>query len=72
MVLLGEGCAREAGAVVTPSHVESPWRERLIEAGMLRPRRYRHGLLPIQLPPGTVVFRLDELTRARAERKAMS
>lgn len=45
----------------------SDLRDQLIDAGLLRPRRYEDGLRPIQLPPGTVVLRLDERTRARAE-----
>jgi hypothetical protein len=44
----------------------------LIDAGLLRPRRYEDGLWVFQLPPGTVVFRMDERTRLRAEREAQS
>lgn len=35
----------------------SPLRARLIAAGVLRP--WAKELLPIQLPPGTVVFRVQ-------------
>lgn len=45
----------------------SAFRQQLIEQGVLRPARYEDGLRPIQLPPGTVVFRMDERTRLRAE-----
>lgn len=42
-------------------------RQQLIDAGLLRPRRYEDGLRPVQLPPGTVVFRVDARTREREE-----
>lgn len=36
----------------------SDLRQQLIDAGLLRPRRYEDGLRPVQLPPGTPVFRI--------------
>lgn len=47
-------------------------RQQLIDAGLLRPARYEDGLRPIQLPPGTVVLRMDYRTRVRAEASAQS
>jgi hypothetical protein len=54
-------------------------RQRLIDEGVLRPDRnarcapsHWDRLFVAQLPPGTVVLRLDERTRARAEAAARS
>ena len=56
----------------TCAHTRDSLRQQLIDAGLLRPRRYEDGLWVFQLPPGTVVFRMDERTRLRAEREAQS
>ena len=49
----------------------SELRQLLIDAGQLRPARH-DGLRPIQLPPGTVVLRMDERRRVRAEASRVS
>lgn len=36
----------------------SDLRQQLIDAGLLRPRPYADGLRPVQLPPGTPVFKI--------------
>jgi len=59
-------------AISTRARAGEELRQRLIDAGLLRPRRYEDGLWVFQLPPGTVVFRMDERTRRRAEASARS
>lgn len=56
-----------------------PLRQQLIDEGLLRPDRNErlaptawHRLTPMRLPAGTVVLRIDDLSRARAERAARS
>lgn len=43
----------------------SPLRARLIAAGVLRPQT--NELMPVQLPPGTVVFRVVDSNRVPFE-----